>query len=437
MQSDVIGEFAASNNFSSLPEKVREGTRLAILNLLSVSIGANRYPQSRNIINACKEIQSGDFPIYGSGEHAAMITSAWANSSLSHLLDFDDTHLESIVHPSAPVIPSALAIGSDNHGIGRDVIYASAIGMEVAIRLALAVGLDERYSDWHNTSLFGSSASAVASSIMFHSSSELVSSSFLQGLTVATGFLSNRGTESKSFQVGRSSAEGIMSSIASKNGISVSKNIVNTFAISLSGKQNLGILTDDLGEKWNVLNNFLKPYPCGVVLHPGIDAAVEMREKNIPFDDVEEIDVEVNPVVMVLTAIMEPKSGLESKFSVTHAIAAALAYGKLFPEHFSDSAVKDPLTLMIRKKIRVHERESINRGQTVINVKFKNGGKETVDLNRGPETPSKPMDEKDISSKFSHLVDPVLGPEKAREVWAYFSKIQNKEDVAEIKELFS
>ena len=436
MQSDDIGEFASSNSFSTLPADVKERTRLAVLNFFAVTIGANAYPQSKNIIDSCREIQMGNYPIYGSGKKSGLISSEWANSGLSHLLDFDDTHLGSIVHPSAPVIPSSLAVGIENSGSGSEVIYSSAVGMEMAIRLALGVGLDERYSDWHNTSLYGTSAAGTAASIMFHSSRDEISSSFLQGLTVATGFLSNRGTVTKSFQVGRSAAEGIISAIASRNGVTISKNIIKTFAASLSRSSEIDLVTMDLGKKWHVLDNYLKPYPCGVVLHPGIDAAIKMREKNIAFDDVERVDVHVNPVVLVLTGIMEPKTGLESKFSVTHAIAAALAHGPLYPEHFSDKAVKDQTTLEIRKKIKVHSQENINRGQTVIEVKYKNGKTETVDLNRGPETPSKHLDENDVHLKFSHLVDPVVGKDIAETIWDYLRDIQKKSDISEIVEIF-
>lgn len=436
MQSEIIGEFSATNDFSKLSESVRERTELAVLNFLAVSIGANKYPQSATLIKACRNIQDGSLPIFGSGVTAGPIGSTWANSALSHILDFDDTHLESIFHPSAPVIPTSLGLAMDQGSSGKDVIYSSAIGMEVGIRLAMTVGLDERYSDWHNTSLFGTSASAVTSSLMKHASGEQVSSAMLQGLTVATGFLSNRGTITKSFQVGRSAAEGLMSAIATMSDVTVSKNIINTFALSLTGKSNLDYLTDGFGTRWEILKNYLKPYPCGVVLHPGIDAAIEMRKKNIYYSEVEEIDVYVNPVVMVLTAIMEPKSGLESKFSVTHTIASALAYGPLYPEHFSDSAVNDKLTLEIRKKIKVFQKEDVNRGQTIIEVRFKDGRKESVDLNRGPETPSKVLDAKDVRAKFDHLVIPVIGEDRSSEIWAYFADLRNKKDLSDAANLF-
>ena len=436
MQSDIIGEYSAQNDFSRLPESVRERTELAVLNFLAVTIGAHKYPQSASLIKACKSIQDGDLPVFGTHETAGLVGSVWANSALSHILDFDDTHLESIVHPSAPVIPASLVLGMHEGSTGRDVIYSSAIGMELAIRLALTVGLDERYSDWHNTSLYGTSASAVASTLMWHGNAEQISSSMLQGLTVATGFLSNRGTTTKSFQVGRSAAEGLMSATATMNGVTVSKNIINTFALSLTGKSNLDGLTEEFGTRWEVLKNYLKPYPCGVVLHPGIDAATEMRAKVADYSDVAEINVYVNPVVMVLTAIKEPKSGLEAKFSVNHTIASALAYGPLYPEHFSDAAVNDKKTLQIREKIRVHEEEDVNRGQTIIKVKFKNGSEEVVDVNRGPETPSKILGAEEVHAKFEYLVNPIVGEDKSKEIWNYFFDLKNKKDLSEAKELF-
>lgn len=436
MESDLIGDYAFKNNFKTIPEEVRERTRLAVLNYLAVSIGANRYPEASHLVNACLALQSGDIPVFGSGKKAGTLSSAWANSALSHFLDFDDTHLETIVHPSAPVISSAMSLAIKNGGNGEELLYSSIIGMEVAIRLALGVGLDELYSDWHNTSLYGTSASAVASSIMLHGTAEQISNSMLEGLTVATGFLSNRGTTSKSFQVGRSASEGIASAIAIMNGVTVSKNMINTFSKSLSSSSDLSRITEGLGKKWHVLDNYLKPYPCGVVLHPGIDAAVELRSRGIPVSDMLEITVKVNPIVMVLTAILDPKTGLEGKFSVTHSIAAALLHGPLFPEHFSDSSVNDPKVLQTRKKIKVIQTEDINRGQTVIEVKLKGGSKEFVDVNRGPETPSKLLSASDVESKYNHLSIPVLGEDKSRELWGYFSSIGSRKELSEVRELF-
>lgn len=437
METDEIGEFISKSNFSRLPAPVIERTRLAILNFIGVSIGANGYPQAEPIVKACKSIQDGTLPIFGSGETAGLLGSAWANSALSHLLGFDDTHLESIVHPSAPVISSALSIAMNDRIDGKEVIFASAMGMEISIRLALAVGLDERYSDWHNTSLFGTSASAVTSSILHHLNHDGISSAMLQGLTVATGFLSNKATASKSFQVGRSAAEGIMSSIAASNGVSVSKNILGSFATSLSEKHDLSILTNRLGQNWEVLKNYLKPYPCGVVLHPGIDAAVEARNRGIDRSEIEEVHVHVNPIVMVLTSFLEPRTGMEGKYSATHSIACALLNGPLYPEHFSNSAVTDPLTLELRKKIRMHESEDINRGQTRLEILLKNGKKEIVEVNRGPETPSKHLDTEDVRRKFHHLADHVIGKDKAGEIWDYFSRVDSKSDLSEAIEVFS
>jgi 2-methylcitrate dehydratase PrpD len=436
MESDLIGEYAFNNTLKTIPAEVRERTRLAVLNFLSVAIGANSYKDASKIVEACVALQSGDNPIFGSGKKSGLLSSAWANSALSHLLDFDDTHLETIVHPSAPVISSSLSLAINNGENGKDLLYSSAIGMEVAIRLAQGVGLDELYSDWHNTSLYGTSAASVAASIMLHSSAEQIGSSMLEGLTVATGFLSNRGTTSKSFQVGRAAAEGIASAIAINKGITVSKNMVNTFAKSLSGKFNLTLITKDFGKKWNVLDNYLKPYPCGVVLHPGIDAAVKIHYMKIAVSDIEEITVKVNPIVMVLTAILEPKTGLEGKFSVTHTISAAILHGPLFPEHFSDSSVNDPEVLSLRKKIKIVESESINRGQTIIEVKLKGGAIETSEINRGPSTPSKLLNSQDVEFKFNHLCRPVMGEDRANEVWKFFSSIESKKDLSEIKELF-
>lgn len=437
VDTQALAEFSVNNNYNALPGEVRERTRLAILNFIGNAIGANDNPKSRSVVDACKQIQDGNLPIIGSGKTAGLYGSTWANSALSHFLDFDDTHLKTIIHPSAPVIAPLLSVAMNDDKSGKDLLYTSAIGMETALRLGLSVDLDERFSDWHNTSLFGTASSALACSIMMGANSVQANAAFLQGMTVATGFLSNKGTGTKSFQVGRSATEGIFSAIAGMNGVTVSPKMPEAFGKSLSDQYEGDILAQNLGSEWHVLKNFLKPYACGVVMHPGIDAAVEMNSRGLKPEEIEKIDVHVNPIVMVLTSILEPKNELEAKFSITHTIARGLSHGHMFPDDFSGEAINDPLTLRFRKLIRIHESEEINRGQTLIEVFLKRGSRESSEINRGPESPSKVMSEGEVKVKFHHLSDPVIGEERANEVWNYFSDIDSRKGLSEAIQLFN
>ncbi|MEM4090899.1 MAG: MmgE/PrpD family protein [Thermoplasmatales archaeon] len=433
-----FAKFATEGDLDSLPNYVKEKTKLAILNSLTVTIGANNDPESKPIISTSKRIQNGKLPIFGSGITSGLFGAVLANSALSHILDFDDTHLKAFIHPSAPVIPTALMVGIENHKNGEDLIYAATLGMEFAIRLGLALGLDETYSQWHNTSLCGTAASALTISILNGGNTNEVASAILHGLTSAIGSTSNFGTMSKSFQVGRSAAEGIVSAIAAEENITVSQIMLETFAkLATKGYKenyNLKEITENLGKVWNVMDDFLKPYPSCVGSHPGIDAILMLKNDDVKLSEVSAIDIFINPVVLALAGNLEPKTGLEAKFSIAQIIALAMNYGKLYPEHFVDKEVKNPSIVAIRRKIRLHSEETIGRGQTRIELTTNNGKKIVQEINRG-DRPSAELKFSDVHEKFNHLVNLVM--KDSNEIWNFAQKIETANDISEISRLFS
>ncbi|MGC8516140.1 MAG: MmgE/PrpD family protein [Thermoplasmata archaeon] len=197
---EEFAKFATGGNFDSIPHNVKEKTKLALLNTLAVTTGSNNDPESKPIVSTSRRIQSGDLPILGSGLTSGIFGAVLANSALSHIFDFDDTHLKAFVHPSAPVVPTALMMGIENHRSGEDLIYAATIGMEFEIRLGLALGLDETYSQWHNTALCGTAASALTASLLRGRDANKVASAILHGLTSAIGSTSNFGTSRSRFR---------------------------------------------------------------------------------------------------------------------------------------------------------------------------------------------------------------------------------------------
>lgn len=433
---EQLAEFVGEHSYESLPGDVQEQTRLAILNIVATAIGANAYDETRSLVAACAKIQDGSVPILGADRSAGPIAAAWANSAMSHFLDFDDTYLATVVHPGPPVVPGVISAGIDAGVDGKTAIYATAMGMETMIRLSHTIGLSETYSKWHNTSLYGTASTALATAVVMGADRDSIHSSVLQGLTVATGFLASKGTLTKSFQVGRSSAEGLISAIASMNGVTVPAKIMDMFSVSLSDSTDQAHLMNRIGKEWHVMKNYPKPYPCCVAIHPMIDAALEARKKGIVISEIEAITAHTCLFTAGAECIAEPKSGLESKFSPNHAIASALIHGPLFPENFTDSEVADKTITNLRRKVTLSAEEGINMGQTILDFRLKNGKKVTTEVNRGPDTPSKMLGKNDMKDKFSHLVNPVMGESRAKDIWDYFVQLDSKDDLSEIMELF-
>ncbi|MGC8516139.1 MAG: hypothetical protein ACP5OC_08415 [Thermoplasmata archaeon] len=238
--------------------------------------------------------------------------------------------------------------------------------------------------------------------------------------------------------MGRSAAEGVVSAIAADENITVSPNMLETFAkLATKGyKEHYSVneITDNLGKVWNVMDNSLKPYPSCVGSHPGIDAVLALNKNSIKLSEVSAVDIFVNPVVLALAGNTEPKTGLEAKFGIAQIIALALTYGKLYPEHFVDKEVNNPSIVAVRRKIRLHGAETIGRGQTRIELTTNNDQKFIEEINRG-NRPSAELTINDVHDKFNHLVDPVM--ENSNEIWGFFEKVEAVHDMSECKRLFS
>ena len=124
------------------------------------------------------------------------------------------------------------------------------------------------------------------------------------------------------------------------------------WANTISSKQDYGEITEGLGQRYEAALNTYKPFACGIVMHPAIDAAIQLRnEFHLTAGQVRQIRIKVNPLVLELTGKQTPTQGLEGKFSIYHAVAIALIEGAGGEKQFSDRAVQNPSVVELRGKV--------------------------------------------------------------------------------------
>ena len=124
------------------------------------------------------------------------------------------------------------------------------------------------------------------------------------------------------------------------------------WANTVSTKQDYSEILDGLGSRYEALLNTYKPFACGIVMHPAIDAAIQLRNENrLTADQMERVELKVHPLVLELTGKKTPKDGLEGKFSIYHAVAVALVEGAGGEKQFSNQAVNEPTVVALRSKV--------------------------------------------------------------------------------------
>jgi 2-methylcitrate dehydratase PrpD len=224
----------------------------------------------------------------------------------------------------------------------------------------------------------------------------------------------------KSLHPGRAAQNGLMAAmLASQNFTSSEQGIEakRGFAHVMSTKFDPGVITAEWGKRYELSSNMYKPFACGLVVQGTIDGCIQLRNENklVP-EMIERVDLKVSPIVFELTAKENPQTGLEGKFSVFHAAAVALHTGMAGEAQFSDESVLDPVTVALRKRVRIERDESIGRVQSRITIQLKDGRKLERYVEHALGTLERPMSDADLEAKFRGLADGILSKKQADEV---------------------
>jgi 2-methylcitrate dehydratase PrpD len=293
-------------------------------------------------------------------------------------------------------------------------------GLEVCIRMAVALKRPHYDSGWHVTGTAGTVGAVVAAARLL----ELDQSSFANALGIAStqamGHRVQFGAMTKSLHAGMAGANGIMSAVLASEGFTASEESFEGPAGMFAAMASLGdpgLATDGLGSSWLLEENMIKPYACGVVTHPVIDGARALREElHLEATDLAAIVVRVHPFVVELTGKERPRTELEAKFSARHCAAVGFLFGGAGPREFSPEVVTDPAVVAFRDRIEIVLDPSMPHMTTVVLATTQGGQTQTVEVQHARGTPGRPLSEADVVEKFVGLVGSRLGSDHASEL---------------------
>ncbi len=386
---------------------LREGKR-CLINLLSVCIYSARDPSLDILLDVFRE--EGAKPqatVVGEGLRTSMQNAAMANGYLGHLEDYDDTHFPTVIHPSAPVIPAALAVGEYLGSSGLDVLAASVLGMEVCLRIGMAIHPAHYDAGWHITGTCGVFGSvAAAGRLLGLDTGQMVQAMGIAG-TQASGVREVFGSMAKPLHPGRAAQTGVLSALLAKGGFTGSATILEGrrgFPAVASTSYDLTKATAGLGEDWEFHMNALKPYSCGVVNHCLIDAMVALRNKDgVTPQAVKSITARVHPLVLELVNRPQPKVGLESKFSFQHSMAVGLVDGAAQPAQYTDEKATDPVIVSLRDRISATVDADMAEDATQVTLTLNDGRTYTEEVVHATGAPENPMTDAQLETKFRSL----------------------------------
>ena len=416
-----LAEFAVSTGYKDLPERVVHDAKRAVINLVGVSLYASVDP-SLNILLDMFEAE-GAKPragIWGKRLKTSLGNAALANGYTGHLEDYDDTHFPTVIHPSAPTVPAVWALAEANGCSGQDVLAAVALGIEVCCRVGLAIHPWHYDEGWHITGTVGVFGGAIgAGKANALSVDQMVAAMGIAG-SQAASLRENFGTMTKPLHAGRAAQAGVTAALLAKNGFTATTEIIEGrrgVAEVMSGGRDLSRATDALGTRWEVFQNGLKPYSCGVVSHPAIDAAIAIHNRT-GFDPnaVESIEATVHPLVPELMGRMEPQTGLEGKFSCAHCISVGLVDGAAYPDQYSDAKVTDPQLTALRRKVRFVVDQGVAEDAVKLRLTMRDGSAIEENVTHATGSPGNPLSDERVSQKFVTMATKALGEAEARVV---------------------
>jgi 2-methylcitrate dehydratase PrpD len=415
----ILAAWVSNLQSADIPQSVRRESVRTFINWLGCAVGGSNH---ETVDRALKATLSFSGParatVLGRRERMDELHAALINGISSHVLDYDDTHLKTIIHPAGPVASAILAVAQSREISGHDLITALVIGVEVECRIGNAVYPDHYDRGWHITGTAGVFGAAAATGWLLRLPPREMSWALGIAATQASGLREMFGTMTKSFHPGRAAQNGATAAFLAHAGYDSSERAIEAprgFACVQSTKQDYAEVTEGLGERWEAALNSYKPFACGIVIHPTIDGCRQIRDEiGARVSNIQSVELHAHPLVLELTGKTEPKTGLESKFSVYHAAATALLRGDGSPSAFTDEAVLDPAIIALRRKVRVVTLPQMHEAAARIMVTFDDGSRVERFVERAIGSMERPLSDKELDGKFYDQSAPILGADATR-----------------------
>ena len=416
--SETIAAFASGFDASGVdPEHIRIcGKALADTFAVAIAGGGEecstkvrRYVEGFSPASGQQSTRvGGRATIWGTLSVATVEGAALANGVAAHALDFDDASSPMSGHPSSALFPALLALGESREINGARLVAAYLIGFEICCRLGRGLDPIHYARGWHMTSSVGTVAAAVACGYLIGLDQTRICHAI--GLAVAQtgGSRENFGTDAKPFQVGQGNAAALRAVLLAEQGFTAAPTAIdglNGYARLYSNGEDLAATMDGIGKQPLEIERSgieVKKYPACYAIHRPLDGLFRlMQSSNFNAEDVNAVDVVTSAGALALLLSAPPRSGMEAKFSMNYAIAAALLDGKIGLSSFTDQAVNRPKVRNLMKRITARESDGgmLPRFATVT-LGLKNGEivSNRVDALHG--SPSSPLSEAEFLEKI-------------------------------------
>jgi 2-methylcitrate dehydratase PrpD len=392
-ETHALASYIVNSRPEDIPSDVWHEAKRALVNYMGCALGGSGEPAVDIALRALGRRERLD-PLYAS----------LMNGISAHVHDYDDTTPKNYGHLTAPAASALFAYASAHPVSGRDLMHAFVLGFEASSRVANAVYPSHYDAGWHMTGTAGVFGAAAAIGKLLQLNVPQMVWALGLAATQAAGLREMFGSMGKPFHPGRSAQNGYTAVLLAQAGFTAGVEGIEGprgFAAVLAAQSDLSRITTRLGEDFDLRANTYKPFPCGIVNHPTIEAAIHLHDAHtIEGDAIAAVNLRVAPLVLDLCNKQYISTGLEGRFSVYHGAAVGLVRGKARLQEYTDATVNDPVIRRVRELVVAEADPAVTEDQSRVRVTLLDGQTHEHFVEQSIGNIHRPLSDRQLDQKF-------------------------------------
>ncbi|MEQ1615764.1 MAG: MmgE/PrpD family protein [Hyphomicrobiaceae bacterium] len=400
--SGTLATLVASTAWADIAPQSHEAKR-SILNFFATGLGSANDPAVTGALAALQPFSGpATSGVIGRAERLDAMCASFLNAISANLLDYDDTHPGTIIHPTAPVMAAILALAEARGTSGRDVLTAFILGVEVECRIGNAVSPGHYARGWHITSTCGIFGAAAATARILGLPQPQIANAIGIAASQSAGNVENLPSAAKNVSVGNAARNGLFAALLAQQGYEAAPKAIEGplgWARAMGDDPDMAAMVGGLGKSWEISKNTYKPYPAGIVFHAVIDACLKLRAR---IDTTNIASVTVQGSQLLLARGNRPvRNERDARVSIHHSVACGLLLGAAGVREFAEPVVSDPIVAAMRAITNCELDSSLPDGAARVIVRTASGTILTELVMSARGSLAAPLTDRDIEAKLA------------------------------------
>ncbi|HUC18531.1 MAG TPA: MmgE/PrpD family protein [Acetobacteraceae bacterium] len=402
--SETLARFVAFSEWTDIDAGLRHEAKRSLLNFFGCALAAASDPAVAAAAAVMRDFSGpARLTVIGRRERLDAMGAAFVNAIAANLLDYDDTHLKTVVHPTAPVAPAALALAEQHGFSGVSLLHAFIVGAEVECRIGSAVSPGHYARGWHITSTCGVFGAAAACGKLLGLTVGELAAAIGIAASQSAGLVENLASAAKNVGVGNAARNGLLAALLARAGYMAAAQALEGplgWARAMGDAPAPEAFSAELGTRWEYAANTYKPYPAGIVFHAVIDACLELRKRfGISLGDLQSVTVRGDRLLLD-RGDRPVTNARDARVSIHHCAAVAFVRGRAGVEEFEPPAVTNPAIVALRRKVYVECDPSLPSGGAIVIARAQDGRSMSVRVDAALGSVAQPLSDRDLEAKF-------------------------------------